>query len=191
MRIAISGTHGCGKSTLIDEFLQTHPEFAHEPEPYQALQEEHGETFAGEPGAEDFRRQLEYNVEQLHRRALDCSVIYERSPADFIAYLLALAKLGRDPYAARVLENSLELAAEGIALLDMIVFLPASDLQDALTETEDPKLRRAVDRRLESILVDDDLGWFASADNKVLRASGTTAQRVQMIADAIHRRSNL
>lgn len=190
MRIAISGTHCCGKTTLIDEFLDSHPEFAHEPEPYQALQEERGETFAAEPCAEDFRRQLGYNVERLRRRGPGDLVIYERSPADFIAYMFALAKLGRDPDATRVLENSLELAAEAIALLDMIVFLPASDLQRDIAETEDPKLRRAVDRRLESILIDDDLGWFAS-DDKVLRASGTTAQRLRRIEQAVRRRSNL
>ena len=40
MRVAISGTHCCGKSTLIDEFLSAHPDFAHEPEPYTVLQED-------------------------------------------------------------------------------------------------------------------------------------------------------
>lgn len=191
MKIAISGTHCCGKSTLIDEFLRAHPEFGHEPEPYQALQEEQGETFAAEPCAEDFRRQLEYNVERLRRGGLDEPKIYERSPADFIAYIFALAELRRDPDAAQMLENSVELAGEAIGLLDMIVFLPASDLQRDIGETEDPKLRRAVDRRLESILIDDDLGWFALDGDKVFRATGTTEQRLGMIEDAMRRRSNL
>ena len=42
MRVAISGTHACGKSTLIDEFLLVHPEFTHEPEPYTVLDEDYG-----------------------------------------------------------------------------------------------------------------------------------------------------
>jgi hypothetical protein len=66
MRVAISGTHGCGKSTLIDAFLLTHGEYVHEPEPYEALQEVYGEAFAAEPSAEDFYRQLEYLVGRLH-----------------------------------------------------------------------------------------------------------------------------
>ena len=33
MRIAVAGTHASGKSTLIADFLATHPEYAHEPEP--------------------------------------------------------------------------------------------------------------------------------------------------------------
>ena len=46
MRVAVSGTHCCGKSTLIDAFLLTHSDFAHEPEPYTALTEDYGEVFA-------------------------------------------------------------------------------------------------------------------------------------------------
>jgi hypothetical protein len=33
MRIAVAGTHASGKSTHIADFLATHPEYAHEPEP--------------------------------------------------------------------------------------------------------------------------------------------------------------
>jgi hypothetical protein len=37
MRIAVAGTHASGKSTLIADFLATHPEYAHEAEPYEWL----------------------------------------------------------------------------------------------------------------------------------------------------------
>ena len=54
MRVAISGTHGCGKSTLIDAFLLDHRDYLHEPEPYEALQDLYGEAFGAEPSSEDF-----------------------------------------------------------------------------------------------------------------------------------------
>jgi len=54
MRIAVSGTHGVGKSTLIEEFLRAHPDFVHEPEPYVVLVEDYGEEFSAEPCPEDF-----------------------------------------------------------------------------------------------------------------------------------------
>lgn len=189
MRIAISGTHCCGKSTLIEEFLLAHPDFAHEPEPYEALQDEHDETFAAEPLAEDFYRQLEYNVSRLRLHGLGERVIYERCPADFVAYMFALTKLGRDPDVARVLAKSLEMAEDAISLLDVIVFLPNRDLDDEVGDSEDLKLRGAVDRRLESILVDDDMRWFESNHPRVVLAAGTTAQRLQIIEDAIRDRS--
>jgi len=100
MRIAISGTHCCGKTTLIDAFLTTHPEFHHEPEAYEALVVR-GEEFSAEPSADDFVRQLEYCVNRLNEFGPGDDMIIERCPADYIAYLLALEKLRRDPNAQK------------------------------------------------------------------------------------------
>jgi hypothetical protein len=185
MRVAISGTHCCGKSTLIDQFLLAHPDFVHEPEPYEALQEEYGETFAADPGAEDFYQQLVYNVGRLSQYGSGERVIYERCPADYLAYMFALADLGRDREAFRVVENSLEMAEEAIHLLDVVVFLPANDLHTEAPDSEDPELRSAVDVRLEGILIDDDLGWFESNHPVALKAAGTTTQRFQTIESAV------
>jgi deoxyadenosine/deoxycytidine kinase len=60
MRIAVSGTHGMGKSTLAEDFVERHPEFVLEPEPYYVLQEQFGIDFAEEPTQESFITQLEY-----------------------------------------------------------------------------------------------------------------------------------
>jgi deoxyadenosine/deoxycytidine kinase len=35
MRIAVSGTHAMGKSTLAEDFVEKHPEFVLESEPYR------------------------------------------------------------------------------------------------------------------------------------------------------------
>jgi hypothetical protein len=185
MRIAISGTHCSGKTTLIDEFLLAHPEFTHEPEAYEALQEEYGETFAAEPNAEDFHRQLEYNVARLRRYGIGDRVIFERSPSDYLAYMFALERLGRERDAASVIKNSLELAQEAVALLDLIVFLPADDFQFDVPDSEEPELRSVVDAILEGILIDDNLGLFASNHPQVVRAAGTTAMRIQTLERAI------
>jgi hypothetical protein len=39
MRLAISGTHCSGKTTLVEAFLLAHSEYIHEPEPYEQMQE--------------------------------------------------------------------------------------------------------------------------------------------------------
>jgi hypothetical protein len=74
---------------------------------------------------------------------------------------------------------------DAIPLLDLVVFLPANDLHSEAPDSEDPALRSSVDARLESIVIDDDLGWFGSNHPVVLRASGTTAQRLQTIESAM------
>lgn len=172
MRIAVSGTHGVGKSTLIDEFLRTHQEFTHEPEPYTVMVEDFGEEFAAEPQVEDFRRQLEFNIARVKQHNRGERVIYERCPADFLAYIDAL-----EPQSAEALLDSV---AEAMQNLELIVFLP---LDANSMEAEYPKLRKAVDRRLHSILIDDALGMIKT---RVVEAKGSTAQRLRIVIDAMH-----
>lgn len=168
MRVAVSGTHGVGKSTLIDEFLQKHPEFVHEPEPYTVLVEDLGEEFSVEPCVEDFRRQLEFNIERLKQHEPNENVIYERCPVDFLAYIHAL-----DPQTA---ETLLESVSEAMQHLDLIVYLPLETTTD-----EFPKLQRAVDRRLNSILREDQFGIMSATKASVVEAEGSTAQRLRVL----------
>src|ERR1051325_3706236 len=144
MRIAVSGTHGVGKSTLIDEFLGKHPEFVHEPEPYTVLVESLGEEFSDKPNVEDFFRQLEFNIDRLGQHAPGEKVIYERCPIDFLAYIDAL-----EPREVEALLNPVSKAMQN---LDLIVYLPLT------IESEYPKLQKAVDRRLNMMLLDDEFG---------------------------------
>ena len=167
MRIAISGTHRVGKSTLIDEFLRAHPEFVHEPEPYTVLVEDYGEEFSAEPCVEDFRRQLEFNLERLAKHSSEENVIYERCPIDFIAYIDTL-----DP------NNTPQLLEPLSKHLDLIIYLPIEHDDDC----EYPRLRKAVDRRLSAILFDDEL---AIVNIPVVEARGSTAQRLNIVEKAI------
>lgn len=96
MRIAVSGTHCTGKTTLIEAFIAAHPDFDYEPEPYVALVEDYGEDFSSEPLIEDYLRQLEFYVERVGHYSASDKVIFERSPLDFLAYILALKILKRD-----------------------------------------------------------------------------------------------
>src|ERR1041384_3889749 len=166
MRIAVSGTHCTGKSTLIDEFLKTHPEFAHEPEPYTVMVEDLGEEFSAEPCVEDFYRQLEFNIDRLRQHAPGERVIYERCPLDFLAYIDVL-----EPKSAEALVDPI---SDAMRNLDLIVYLP---LDDAAPDAEHPKLRKAVDRRLRAIL--------SSCSANVIEATGSTAQRLHIIESHI------
>ena len=170
MRIAISGTHGVGKSTLIDEFLRRHPEFAHEPEPYTILVEDLAEEFSAQPCVEDFRRQLDFNIDRLQQHTANENVIYERCPVDFLAYIHAFDRKGA--------EALLERASDAMQHLDLIVYLP---LDERTGEAEFPKLQRAVDRRLSSIFRDDEFGITSSTNAIVVEAQGPTDHRLRTL----------
>jgi hypothetical protein len=126
MRIAISGTHCCGKSTLIDAFLVKYPHYIHEPEAYEALQDLHGESFAAEPSAEEFVTQLNYQIERIKQYGESDNVIFERSPVDYLAYLLALSDLGRETSARAYFHQSVAPVRDSLRHLDAIVLLPAT-----------------------------------------------------------------
>ncbi|HKO96471.1 MAG TPA: AAA family ATPase [Pyrinomonadaceae bacterium] len=186
MRIAVSGTHCSGKTTLIDEFLTAHPEFVHEPEPYTVLVEDYGEEFSDIPGLDDFYRQLEFNVERLNLHSQAEQVIYERCPIDFLAYILALRDLRRDWVSDEVFNAARGLASDGIKMLDLIVFLPLNEADGIEASDEDDlKLRSVVDSRLVDIFSDDHLGIFTSGDTAVVEAMGSTRKRLQTVEDAM------
>jgi len=170
MRIAVSGSHCSGKSTLIEDFLAAHPEYVHEPEPYEVLVEL-GEAFGEEPEAGDFYRQLELSVERLGRYEAGEQVIAERSPLDFLAYLLALCDLGRGDDA--LIAPAVELVARGLQHVDLLVILPLTGPAD-----EDPELRAAMNERLVDLITTDE---FHPA---VVEVSGTPAMRLAALKKA-------
>jgi predicted ATPase len=169
MRIAVSGSHCTGKSTLIDEFLLAHPDFIHEPEPYTVLVEEPGEEFSAEPCVEDFLRQLQFNVERLTQHTRGTKVIYERCPIDFLAYIECL--IHNDT-------NLVSRVSEAMQHLDLIVYLPIDNAIE-VDEDEFPKLRKAVDRRLSVIYREDEFSV------SVIEATGPTQNRLRIVEAAM------
>src|SRR5262245_45850262 len=124
MRIAVSGAHRTGKSTLIEEFLRVHPKFQHEAEPYTVLVEEHGEEFSAEPSTEDFLRQLEFNINRLKQYEPGEKVIFERCPIDFLAYIECVSSA----------YSQVPDVSEALLHLDLIVYLPIEPLIEALDD---------------------------------------------------------
>ena len=111
-------------------------------------------------------------------------MIFERSPVDFLAYLLALTDLGRRGGAGYVIDRSIAMVTEANQLLDLIVFLPLND-SGSDTGDEDPELRWAVNSRLEDIFNNDDFNLFTSDRPLTLQATGSTAQRLRMLERAV------
>lgn len=184
MRIAVSGTHCSGKSTLVEAFLRAHSDFVHEPEPYTVLVEELGEEFGAEPTGEEFLQQLEFNCERLGSYTPDSVVIFERCPADFLAYILALEERTRKSKHWSLVDWALGLARSAIRQLDLIAFLPLDDIEIDVSEEEDQALRSAMDRQLAAILLDDKYSLFASATPRIIELTGSTTNRLRLLENA-------
>ncbi|WP_395173845.1 AAA family ATPase [Roseibium alexandrii] len=178
MRIAVTGTHGTGKTTLIEDFAALKPEYHPVPEPYFELLQK-GHCFSDPPTIDDFSSQLDQNIRTVLETKSDDKVLFDRCPFDLIAYLEVLSEQVDEEWApsGRLLQK-IEAALQS---LDLIVFLPIGSPDVTGQNPEMLHLRRAVDDQLKQILHEDALGLIAEAP-AILELSGSPQDRLQALA---------
>lgn len=176
MRIAVTGTHRVGKSTLVEELGERLADYRVVDEPYHLLEEE-GYTFASPPCFEDFLEQLRRSMALLEDAEGARNVLFDRCPLDFLGYLLT-----HEESDAFDLEEWLARVRFTIQTLDLIVFVPIED-RIQLPAHEDPELRMEVDEKLAWMLLDDpfELGV------EVLPVHGSTTARVTQVLERLAR----
>jgi len=179
MRIAVSGSHRTGKSTLLAELAEGLPGYATIAEPYEILEEE-GYQFAQPPSLEDHVAQLERSIELLREKREDA--LFERCPLDFVAYAVC------SPEGASFdADQCLDLIRPAVASLSLVVFVAVEEPDRiVLPASEDEDLRRAVDQKMREILVDDIFGL----DLEVLEVSGNPARRAAAVVSWISREAS-
>lgn len=174
MRIGVSGTHGTGKTTLADDLCAALAGHAFVAEPYVLLEEE-GHIFADPPTAGDFRAQLATSLLLLGSRAEDA--VFDRTPADFLAYLAVCGRAVEDEVAPD------ELAA-AMSSLDLLVLVPVTaETERLLPAAELPGLRRAADEALAEILHADPLDAWEHLP--ILELTGPLDRRVEAVLAAL------
>lgn len=175
VRIALSGTHTVGKSTLIADLHQELAAYKMVDEPYYELLNE-GHIFADGPSAEDFLTQLDRSIARLTSdRAAD--VLYDRCPADFLAYLSALG-------AHDSVSEWLAFANDALGTLDFIVFVPMEQPDRIAGAAGADRLRRRVDILLREILLEDGYGFA----RPIITVHGSEGTRVRQVLAALQRR---
>jgi hypothetical protein len=181
VRIAVSGAHHVGKTTLIEAFARAHPEYDAEPEPYHALSEA-GAAFADPPTEDDYLEQLEHSTGRIEERAGEANVVFDRCPLDFVAYLQVLAVRAGEDFD---FDDHREEVASALEGLDLIVFIPATDRSFDGDDIAYPKLRKAVDRRLQAILLEDELSLFEAGKPRIVELSGPTEARLRDLSQLV------
>lgn len=180
VRIAFSGSHRVGKTTLIESVAERLPGHATVDEPYYLLEEE-GYEFADPPSLEDFEAQLARSLAALDDDG-GLDVLFDRCPVDILAYLLEHRDAsGFDP------DAWLEQIRDAVRTLDLIAFVPIEDsVRVGPASLEAAAHRRAVHDRLCDLLLDGALG----GDVEVLTVRGDVQARTdQVIARATTRRA--
>jgi predicted ATPase len=170
MRIAISGTHFSGKTTLVEALSEVLPHYTIVEEPYHDLEAE-GYEFADPPSLQDFEAQLEQSIEDLEEIAPN--VIFDRCPADMLGYLLSHADV--DAFDPDAWMPRMRVA---MRTLDLVIYVPieAPDRID-LPLSQDAAYRQRVDEKLREIILENSFDF----DVDVLEVTGSLQARVERV----------
>jgi len=127
MRIAISGTHSLGKSTFVSDFVEKHPEYVFENEPYRALMHEHEILFGDHQTIHHIELQLNYCLAQVKKYQPGDNVIFDRPPTDFVPYSDYTATNADTDIDKSYINLLYDRIKPVLHHLDLIVFVPITD----------------------------------------------------------------
>jgi len=164
MKIAITGAHGVGKTTLAEKLLEHLPDYELRTEPYYEL-EELGYEFSETPNTDDFAEQLKYSIKQI--AASGDNVIFDRCPVDIMAYLEALNGI-------QFINSMYDKAESAMEEIDLIVYVPIEHPDIIPHQKSDyPELRDAVNEILRESV--NDFGI------EVLEVKGILSERISQV----------
>jgi hypothetical protein len=171
VRIAVSGTHVIGKSTLVEALGVRLPDHEIVPEPYELL-EDRGYEFAYPPSVEDFVAQLRQSIAILRRTAPN--LILDRCPLDFLGYIFASP--GAERFDVESWRGPIEAAMKR---LDLVVALRVDPGHEPEVLVEDAAFRLAVDGWLRDVVDGDGLGLCEGV--AILSLGGPWDRRVETV----------
>lgn len=186
MRIAVSGTHFMGKSTLIEDFINKHPHYKCESEPYYKLQDETVMELSLEPSLESFLEQLDYSITQLNEYANEQNIIFDRCPVDFLAYAMCVLEQDCLDINESEVSEKFDDVKEALNNLDLIIFLPITNENPIEYTEEDADYRRAVDTCFKKIYRDDLYDIFPSYRHpQIIEISGNRIVRLKKLENSL------
>ena len=192
MRIAISGSHSLGKSTLVWDWIKRHPQYTREEEPFRALDGEmYDIRFRQESNRLHNGIQMYYNASRvnLYSSINDC-VIFDRAPVDYIAYSQYTADKKTTDIDDAFVEAMVPRVKETLQRLDLIVFVPMTDLWPVDMEDDgirpvDLPYRAEVDAIFKQIYRDERFSVMPDKNRpKLIELWGSREQRLDRLQQA-------
>ncbi len=192
MRIAISGSHSLGKSTLVWDWVKRHPQYTREEEPFRALDSEmYDIRFRQESNRLHNGIQMYYNASRvnLYSSINDC-VIFDRAPVDYIAYSQYTADKETTDIDDAFVAAMVPRVRETLQRLDLLVFIPMTDrwpveLEDDGIRPVDLPYRAEVDAIFKQIYRDERFSVMPEMNRpKLIELWGSRGQRLERLQQA-------
>ena len=168
MRIALTGSHRVGKTTLAEALANSLPGYELLQEPYLQL-EESGYLFSEIPTQDDYIAQFNCSIKQIQESGDD--VIFDRCPLDLLAYVFVTSK-------SKSIQSLYTEMTDAISQLDLIVYVPIQTPDIIFCDESDlPKLRCDVNEIIQS--------WIGEYPLDVLTIHGSLDQRKMLVLNSI------
>ena len=192
MRIAISGSHSLGKSTLVWDWVKHHTQYKREEEPFRALdQEMYDIRFRQESNRLHNGIQMYYNASRvnLYSTISDC-VIFDRAPVDYIAYSQYTADKKTTDIDDAFVSAMVPRVKETMQRLDLIAFVPMTDrwpveMEDDGIRPVDLAYRSEVDAIFKQIYRNDRYSLMPEMNRpKLVELWGSREERIKQLEQA-------
>lgn len=178
MRIAISGSHFTGKTSLVEALQKILRSYEFYEEPYRLMEDEDYE-FSEPPSLEDYEMQLKYSIELIEKSSKNA--VFDRCPLDLLAYSLVQAENEGENFDQDSFLNEIEASLESI---DLLIFLGVEEPDRIpLPRSEDKELRAQVDEKLKEIILENSLGIVRKI--QVLHLKGPLLDRMRQVKEHI------
>ena len=196
MRIAISGSHSVGKSTVVNDWIAHCPHFKREEEPYRALGLYGPYEILFRDASTKLHNgiQLYYNISRMYRYA-KCSddVIFDRCPIDYLAYSQYTANKKTTDINDAFVESMVPTVRESLDHLDLLAFVPMCDQWPVEMEADgirpiDLDYRAEVDAIFKEIYREGRYHAMPQHNGpEVIELIGSRQQRLEQLNEAIER----
>lgn len=192
MRIAISGTANQGKTTLINDFLKTWPNYTTESKSYRELLKEKKLPHSKKATKDGQWKILNLMVEELAKYKKEDNVLFDRCPLDNLVYSLWCFEKKQGKIDEKFISKCIPVVRESYKHLDMIFFLPITKaapvpIQENGTRETDEVYVKEIDALFKSVIMHYRHGLgrtpFFPADDcpGIIEIFGNPIERIQMM----------
>ena len=194
MRIAVSGSHSLGKSTIVNDWMAQHPGFLREEEPYRALGLYGPYEILFRDASTKLHNgiQLFYNISRIHRYGnFADDVIFDRAPVDYLAYSQYTANQASTDIDDAFVESMVPAVRESLDHLDILAFVPRSEdwpvaMEDDGIRPVDYAYRDEVDAIFKEIYREGRFQVFPEKNSPLLvELGGSRETRLSQLQEAI------
>lgn len=193
MRLAISGTAGQGKTTLIKDFLAVWPMYSTPAKSYRDVLVDNNLQHSSKTSEQTQQCILDFMVDQLKKTSKDDNIIFDRCPLDNLVYSMWMNSKDSSIVSDDFIADSIKKMQQSMSHIDIIFWIPYSAaipvVQDGLRDA-DVEYIKEIDALFKEIYMQSvynpDFSLLPKGDRPpIIAVTGTRENRIMQIADYI------